>query len=553
MAGEINKTQALPLFDHFLRDYQREAHAKIRQSYRSGKKRVLIEMPTGCGKTRTFVLLPRPGARTLVIVPLVELIGQTVKTIRSLRDCEADIEQRDLWAVPESEFVVGSWQTLMKNDRYKRFVGKVDLVIVDEAHWGFTTAARDLLNEFVDGGARVLGCTATAYRADKQALCGFYEEVAYCLALRKAIDDGWLVPPRVKVHYVKSIDLNGLARKAGADFAPEELDQILRSEEALQDLASLIKKHHVPGRKGIVFAHSVAQARLLRDLLLDRHGLHCSQVDSYMADEDYKTEIEAFTKGDRELVINVGILTTGWDYPPLAECFLAKPTKALNKYTQMLGRCTRTLDGVLEGHDTPEARKEAIAASAKPHFVVHDITDSSRCHKLCSALDVLSDQNMELKAKVKAKTEDKEVSLEEIDQAVAAEIEAEREAKRLQREAERKRRSRLVLGVEWASEDRDPFSSPDRDAPSRRCWRFPFGRHKGQPIRSIEKSYLQWALREARLNPLWRRIVTDELKRRDNPQSPHDDFRSQLDEGRRYAAEMAAMDREAASRAARDE
>ena len=515
MRADANQTQSLPLFDHFLRDYQKEAHAKLREDWRAGHRRLLIEMPTGTGKTRTFVLLPKEGARTLVIVPLIKLIGQTVKTIRTLRNCSADIEQAHLSATPETEFVVASWQTLISNDRWKKFLGKVDLVVVDEAHWGFTTAARDVLNALVDGGARVLGCTATAYRADRQALLGFYEKVSYCFSLRTAIDQGYLVPPKVKVHYVKSIDLGKLSKKSASDFAPEELDQILRSEEALQDLAALISQNHRQGAKGVVFAHSVRQATLLRDMLLDRFKVQCSLVHSYQSDAECSEEIHEFTDGSRELIINVGILTTGWDYPPLSEIFLAKPTKALSKYVQMVGRGTRSLEGVLDKATSVEERRAAIAASDKPHFIIHDITDSSRCHKLCSALDVLSSQSTDIKVKVRDSLKD-EATVEEIDAAVAAEVEAEKETHRLHREAERRRRAGIVIGVEFGSEERDPFAEPDRDTARRREWRCPFGKQwKGQPMRIVDRGFISWALRSANLTPMWRKVFQDELNRRD--------------------------------------
>jgi len=509
------KCEVLPLFDHLLRDYQKEAIAALNADWRTGLKKLLLELPTGTGKTRTFCLLPGEASRTLVIVPLIELITQTVNTIRSLRNCEPDVEQADLWAVPESEFVVASWQTLLRNDRYKKFVGKVDLVVVDEAHWGFTAQARDILDALVEGGARVLGCTATAYRADRVSLLGFYEKISYCLSLREAIDQGWLCPPRVKVHYVKSINLSKLAKKAAADFQAEELDRILRSEEALHDIAGLIQQHHRPGSPALVFAHSVKQATLLRDLLADRHGVEASLVHSYQSDEDYKDELRAFTSGKREVIINVGILTTGWDHPPVSEIFIAKPTKALNKYTQMVGRGTRTLADALAGCQTAEERKAAIAASQKPYFVIHDLTDSSRCHQLCSALDVLSQQKKDIKIKVRDKLKD-EASLEEIDAAVAEEMAAEAEAARLEREAERKRRAALVVGVEFGSEDRDPFAHPDRKDAKRRTWRMPFGKYKGQPLDSevVPTGYLQWMLREAKLSPMWREIVAAAIRRR---------------------------------------
>jgi superfamily II DNA or RNA helicase len=508
------KCEALPLFDHMLRPYQKRAIEMLRADWRSGLKSLLMELPTGCGKTRTFVLLPREGARTLVIVPLIELIGQTVRSIQSLRKCQPDVEQADLSAIPETEFVVASWQTLMRNGRYRKFLGKVDLVVVDEAHWMFTVQARDILNEFVAAGARVLGCTATAYRADRQSLMGHYEKLSYCYSLRSAIEDGWLVPPKAKTHYVKSINLSKAAKKSGSDFHAEELDRILRGEQVLHDIAGLITKEHVAGRQGIVFAHSVKQACLMRDMLLDRHGIPCSLVHSYQSDAEYARELKQFTSGERELVINVGILTTGWDHPPVSEVFIAKPTKALNKYTQMIGRATRTWDCNIDECETAEARKAVIAGSKKPHFIIHDLTDSTRCHQICSAIDVLSSQNKKLKTKVKEKTEGEEVSMEEIDAAVEAELKAEAEAARLEREAERKRRQALVVGVTFDSEDRDLFGRPDRKHAKRREYRFPFGKYKGQPLSNpaVPTSYLEWMLREGRLTPMWKAAFEKEIR-----------------------------------------
>ena len=496
-----------------MRPYQKAAQIKARERWRNGDRAVLIELPTGTGKTRTVVLLPREGARTLIIVPFISLIGQTVSEVRKLRQCEPDIEQADIHAVPESEFVVASWQSLQSNERWKKFVGKVDLVVVDEAHFSFTEDCRDILRSYIDNGARVLGVTATAYRSDKKSLLGLYDSVAYTYSLRQAISDGWLCGPRVKMHYLESVDLKGVARKAGADFNAEELDRILRTEQALQEIAALYAKVHVAGKQGIMFCHSVVQATQMRNFLFDRHGVNASLVHSYMATSEYEDELAAYVEGHRELIINVGCLTTGWDHPPVSEVYICKPTKSLSKYTQMIGRATRTLKNVIDGLDTVEQRLDAIKASDKPHFVVHDLTDSSRCHKVQSCIEVLAGQSKHLSA-VKRKAEKSEMSMEEIDAAVQAEIEHERQMARMEREEERRRRQKLVVGMRFSEEERDIFLDPDRDTPGRREWRFPFGRWKGFPLRNIRTDYLEWALREARLSSFWKRVIQDHLNSR---------------------------------------
>ena len=84
MARTRYEMEHLPLFDDQLRPYQKEAILKIRESFGRGNKAVMLVLPTGMGKTRTFSVLPRDGARVLIIEPQIELVGQTVSAIHSL-------------------------------------------------------------------------------------------------------------------------------------------------------------------------------------------------------------------------------------------------------------------------------------------------------------------------------------------------------------------------------------------------------------------------------------------------------------------------------------
>ena len=75
----------------------------------------------------------------------------------------------------------------------------------------------------------------------------------------------------VLVHYVKSVNLKGLSKRAGTDFPAEELDKILKTESALHDIAQLYHKNHVPGKQAIMFCHSIKQAVLMQEILSDRY------------------------------------------------------------------------------------------------------------------------------------------------------------------------------------------------------------------------------------------------------------------------------------------
>jgi type I site-specific restriction endonuclease len=84
------------------------------------------------------------------------------------------------------------------------------------------------------------------------------------------------------------------------------------------------------------------------------------------------------------------MITTGFDFPALKNIVMARPTKSLALYTQIIGRATRPLDGVVDFDDsTPETRKQRIAESAKPNFRVIDLVDNSLNHKLITTVDVL--------------------------------------------------------------------------------------------------------------------------------------------------------------------
>ena len=502
----------MPLFDDSLRAYQREAVLAIRQSYREGKKAVMLCLPTGTGKTRTFVCLPKDGSRVLVVVPQIDLVAQTVKGIRSLRRMAAGIEQASNKGEPGDPWVVACYPTLQKS--YKKYVGQVDLVIVDECDNAFSTRFRDMMKEFIGAGARVLGVTATPFRGDKSSLWGFYESVPYSMELRTALDQSWLVSPLVHVHRVKSVDFSKMT-KVSTDYSPQELDRLLTSEQVLHDLSALIREHMRPTHN-VVFTGSVLQARLMRDLLAIRHSIPTSLVHGKQTPEERLSEMDKFRGGENKVIVNCNVLGRGIDIPEIAAIFNARPTLSKSRYMQVLGRGTRSLDDVLKvGMDAGE-RKLAILQSAKPNWSMHDITSTSEYHQPITAIDILLSGSKEIIDAVKAGSGDKGKSVEEIDEAI---LEAEatlREHDKLRREEERQRRSGMVVGVTFDSHTRDLFAAPTAKAPKRQTFRVLFGKYKGMPLDSPEvpDHYLDWAVNHARMSPFWSQVYRREIERR---------------------------------------
>ena len=506
----------LPLFDDQLREYQKEAILKARASFRSGNKRVMVVLPTGMGKTRMFTILPRDGARVLVVCPQRELVSQTVGTIRSLRRMAAGVEMAGS-AWDGEPWAVACYASLVSNERYKKFLGNIDLVVVDECDTSFSIPFRSMMEEFVAHGARVLGVTATPFRGDKASLWGFYEDVAYCMELREALSQKWLVNPEVFVHRIKSVDFSKLAKAKSIDYSPEQLDRLLTSEQVSHDIASLAMEVMVDSHN-VLFCNSILQSRIMRDLMVTRHGVKTSLVWGTQNPEERAAEIKAFEDGTNKLIVNCNVLGRGYDCPDIRCIVNAKPTKSKSRYVQAIGRGLRTITGVLKHGMTLEERGAAIAASAKPKWYMHDITSTVRFHEPITAIDILLQGSKEIIQKVKEKNEDKPITPEELDEALAEAIAEQEAQEKLAREDEKRRRAELVVGVTFSSQSRDLFAKADAKSPKVRCFRMLFGKFKGFPISSpdIPDSYIQWMVEGGRLTPYWLMIYRQEMERRES-------------------------------------
>jgi superfamily II DNA or RNA helicase len=334
---------------------------------------------------------------------------------------------------------------------------------------------------------KVLGVTATPDRADEEALGQVFQSVAFDYEVLDAIHEGWLVPIEQQMVHVEGLDYSSIRTTAG-DLNGGDLAAVMEAEKNLQQMASA-SLTIIGQRRALVFTASVKAAEMMAEIF-NRHrsgmaGWVCGKTDR----EDRRRVLADFAAGKLQVVCNCGVLTEGFDDPGVEVVIMGRPTKSRSLYSQMVGRSTRPLPGVVDlpagaaqagGPDTAEARRAAIAASAKPSCLVVDFVGNAGKHKLVTSADILggkvSEDAVEL-AVTRARKAGGPVNMTEaLDQAE----EELREQKRL---AEAARRARLVATARFTTQSVDPFDVLHLNPVKARGW--DAGRHLTEKQRSL--------------------------------------------------------------------
>lgn len=483
-----------------LRDYQQRFIRSYKTTMVNPGDMGLLIAATGLGKTEVAGAIMGEEDSTLLITPFIETTGQTADRLRG-KGLDVGVEQGVLTS--DKKHTVACWPSLLSRRRFEKYVGCTALVIVDEVHLNFTDKSREILDALRDGGAKILGMTATPHRAGN-VLQDYFKNIIADYRIPQATRDGWLVEGRVWLTVVESLDLSDWHMTYGGygDLAPpkngESLHSLMAREATVQSIASSIYQHN-EGQPSLVFCAGVAQANRLVECLWDR-GIVASIVHSKMDDVERRRHLADFEAGKNNVIVNIGCLAIGYDFPPIRKLFLARPTANKNRFTQMVGRATRPLAGVVDGWSTPEQRKRAIADSAKPFFECFDITDASRRCDLLSAIDLLiSDEDADVvkRTKEQAAKAGRALNKPEIDLIADEErraIAAEREAAL----AMEIRRNGAVIGAEFGVYSRDQFAQAEGIAkPRHRGWHILWGKFKSWPLPDAvtkDPAWVRWHL-----------------------------------------------------------
>ena len=344
-----------------LRPYQEEARRAVFSEWENGNNKTLLVLPTGCGKTIVFAKIAedsvRHGDRVLILAHRGELLDQAADKIRKSTGLFCSVEKAEQSCLGSwNRVTVGSIQSLMREKRLNMFSDDYfNKIIIDEAHERNinTDILIGLLSKIVqahhclsDGyqrvlehfsAAQVLGVTATPDRGDMRNLGSYFDSLAYEYTLPKAIKEGYLSPIKALTIPLK-LDLSGVAMQNG-DFKAADIDNAL--EPYLYQIADEMLKN-CADRKTVVFLPLIKTSQKFRDILNEK-GFRAAEVNG---ESGNRAEIlEAFDRGEYNVLCNSMLLTEGWDCPSVDCVIVLRPTKVRSLYSQMVGRGTRLHPG----------------------------------------------------------------------------------------------------------------------------------------------------------------------------------------------------------------
>lgn len=319
-----------------LRDYQKEAVEAVESEWSDGRRRTLLVIPTGGGKTVVFSEIARRasarGERVLILAHRDELIRQAADKLNRAAGIIAGVEKGAESSSRMFSVTIGSVQTLARDKRLAAFEEDYfNVIIVDEAHHCLAASYRKILDHF--SPARLLGVTATPDRGDKKTLAEIFDSVAYEYSMAQAIRDGYLVPPKAEMIPL-AIDLSD-ARTSMGDYTDSSLGDAL--EPYLERIADEMAQR-CRDRRTVIFLPLIATSQKFCGMLKER-GFRAAEVNGGSGDR--KEVLEGFAGGKYNALCNSMLLTEGWDCPS-ADCIVVlRPTKIRALYCQMVGRVLR--------------------------------------------------------------------------------------------------------------------------------------------------------------------------------------------------------------------
>ena len=347
-----------------MRDYQQASVDAVYEYLRQHDDNPCVVIPTAGGKTPVLATICRDAVmtwngRVLVLAHVKELLQQAADKLRAI--CpevdfgvySAGLKRRDT----EHSVIVAGIQSV-----YKRAceLDAFDLIIVDEAHLippqGEGTY-RTFLHEtkVVNPMVRTIGLTATPFRLKSGMICGpdnILNSVCYEIGVKELIRDGYLCPLVTKAGAQK-VDTGNLHVRAG-EFVADEVEGLMDTDELVEAACQEIVEYTQDRNSVLIFASGIKHAQHIQRVLQEEHNVECGFVCGKTPANE-RDELLARFRGDASnglfpqeplrYLVNVNVLTTGFDAPNIDCVALLRPTASPGLYYQAIGRGFRLHPG----------------------------------------------------------------------------------------------------------------------------------------------------------------------------------------------------------------
>ena len=324
-------------------DYQEDMKERIEKALRLHRS-VMAQMPTGTGKTYLLTAVidsfvsNNPMEKVWIVAHRRELVSQIDETVRKSHSYFASNTSSLLSSVKAM-----SIQWLMRH--YDEIEEEPGMIVIDEAHHALAKTYKEMWERFPK--AKFLGLTATPCRLNGKGFTDLFDVLVQSWSVPEFISKG-----RLATYDFVSIKSDGVTQRlidslqkrgADGDYQNKEMDMLLNKKPSIERLYQSLEEFG-KDRKGIVYAINISHAQKITKLYQE-NGVKAIAIDSKTPATERQQDIEAFKKGDIQVLVNVDIFSEGFDCPDVEFVQLARPTLSLAKYLQMVGRGLRVAKG----------------------------------------------------------------------------------------------------------------------------------------------------------------------------------------------------------------
>jgi DNA repair protein RadD len=453
-----------------LRPYQESAVSNAIDCLKEKKNGISV-LPTGAGKSLVIATIAdRLGGHTLIFQPSKEILEQNMCKMEALGWSDigvysASCGQKDIGKVTFA--TIGS--VVRKPDLFARF-GRI---IVDECHG--VNSKGGMYESFISTLDKpTIGMTATPYRmrsyrdmrtgqpiAESRILTRtrprIFQKISHITQVQELFGNGYLCP----LVYDATNDYDSRkvrSTSTGQGFDETALERYNRQQQIPQHIADMVqasqKKHC------LVFTHFRSESAVVLGLLRE-HGMSCEEVSAETPKRERENILARFRAGSVRAVINVGVLTTGFDFPELDCVIIGRPTKSVALYYQMVGRGVRIAPG-------------------KTGCSLIDLCDNVKRFGHIETFEIYDTNGNDM-----WRLRSDAGNLTGVDVVTGTELET------VQKGASREDKAAAETGELVIN----------------------FGKYQGQKIRDIDIGYIKWAM-ENMNNGRWKTIMSGELQRR---------------------------------------